>query len=100
MVLPLMLMPVPAVSRLLPCTQVTLPLPSVTKKRLLVPDARNSTVASILVLWAILLRKRRAKRKEREVMPFSWLDGFKASFDVDVPKDGEVKVRYRVRIKY
>ncbi len=31
---------------------------------------------------------------------FTKVDAFTARFDVDVPKDGEVKVRYRVRIKY
>lgn len=31
---------------------------------------------------------------------FTKVDAFTARFDVDVPKDGEAKVRYRVRIKY
>ncbi len=31
---------------------------------------------------------------------FTKVDAFTARFDVDVPKDAEVKVRYRVRIKY
>jgi len=31
---------------------------------------------------------------------FAKVDAFTARFDVDVPKDGEVKVRYRVRINY
>lgn len=32
--------------------------------------------------------------------PMTKVDAFTARFDVTVPKDGEVKVRYRVRIKY